>query len=259
MLNKLLTKISSSNGNEYIYHLFMPALAIKIALTQGLFIKENLINDINQILEQNLLNGNLRFDNEHPPDYDLIVVAREFLELVNKPQIKLLDFFFSEKGGLYTYLGGKESKGDNSIDLMVNTIVLAYLTKYKLNKKDANKIKKFLIKNKKKFDEDIKKISKYYLSEGFLIYCLNKVSKELGINIEKLIKIKIAKINNKTDLALVILTLDKIPKRIIEKYKNSKKEPLNLFQKPSNKDKYSCLFFDEVVRKCAEAKLQKHE
>lgn len=114
---------------------------------------------------------------------------------------------------------------------------------------------KILISKKDSLKKRVSKVSKYYLSEGFLIYSISKVARKIGININQLVNEKINLLENKVDLAFVILSLEEPDKILIKKYKEAKKSPLPLFQNPSKKEEFYCSFLDEVVIKCAELKL----
>ena len=260
MIKKLLTKISSFKEEKHISHPFLPALALKIAFFEGLNPPpKEIVNRIVGDLKKYMENGYAKWDESYPPDYDFTIVARDILISVGKPIEDKLDLGFSKEGGVYTYKGGIEEKRTNSVDLLINLIIFKHLKTNNINKQDEVKIKEFIIKNKEKFKENIGDISKYYLSEGFLLYCLSKVAKELDIDLDKLIKLKIDKITNKTDLAFVILASSKIFSKVIEKYQISKEDGLKLFQEPSKKRNFSCPFFDEMVRKSAELKIAKKQ
>ncbi len=257
MGGKLNTIIQSPKGKKEIFHHFIPSLALEIALEEGLPLKRENFGKIKTKLQKSFEKNNyIRWNKGYPFDYDTTIIERNIFDLIEKPIKKELKLDFSKEGGVYTYLGGLKSKSNNSVDMLINLVILDYLIRNKIKKTEKERIIKFLKKRKKYFKKNVESISKYYLSEGYLIYLLSKVHKSLGINVEELIKLKTKKIKNKTDIGFLILASSKINNELIRKFKRAEKKPLQLFQHSRLKLTFSCPFLDEVVRKCAENKIK---
>lgn len=257
MGEKLNTIVKSPKGKKEMFHHFIPSLALEVALEQGLPLKRGDFEKIKTKLQKSFKENNyVRWNKDYPFDYDDTIIARNIFDLIEKPIKKELKLDFSKEGGVYTYLGGLKSKSNNSVDMLINLVVLDYLIRNKIKKAEKERIIKFLKKRKKYFKKNVESISKYYLSEGYLIYLLSKVHKSLGINVEELIKLKAGKIKNKTDIGFLILASSKINNELIRKFKRAEKKPLQLFQHSRLKLTFSCSFLDEVVRKCAENKIK---
>ncbi len=257
MGEKLNTVVQSPKGKKELFHHFILALALGVALEEGLPLKREDFEKIKTKLKKSFKENNyVKWNKEYPFDHDDTIMVRNIFDLIEKPTKKELKLDFSKEGGVYTYVGGLKSKSNNSIDMLINLIILDYLIRNKIKKAEKERIIKFLKKRKKYFKKNVENISKYYLSEGYLIYLLSKVHKSLGINIEELIKLKTRKIKNKTDIGFLILASSKINNELIRKFKRAEKKPLQLFQHPRLKLTFSCSFLDEVVRKCVENKIR---
>jgi SAM-dependent methyltransferase len=102
----------------------------------------------------------------------------------------------------------------------------------------------------------VENISKYYLSEGYFVYVLSKVAKILDVDVEEIIRLKINKVRNKTDIGFLILASSKLNKELIRRYEEAEEGSLELFQHPRLSLEFSCPFLDFVVRRCAEIKVK---
>lgn len=239
--------------------LFSQALALEIGLTHGFPLRTSEVKRISSKLEKNLEGGYLRWNDNYPVDYDNTIIARNVLDMLGKEQRVDLDLSLTADNLVYTYKGGLEAKPNNSVDLLINSRVLDYLLrkKEKSSQEETERLGKALRDQKEKLKGDVKDASKYYLSNGFFIYSLAPVAEHLGINVEENVKRMKEKIRNKTDLGLLVLALDSsiVPK---EDYNNSDESSLDLFQHPRLERRFSCEYFDEVVRGCAEQKLKQN-
>ena len=253
MNDNLVTKIRERSKGKKEFFLFLPALAIEIGLNEGIPLETVIVEKININLKKKLEQGYLRWNKNYPYDYDSTITARNVLEMLNQKQDGKIELSWSKKGGVYTYVGGKQSKRNNSVDLLINIRILGYLKRNNLKKE---KLCSFLKNNKQKFFKGITAISKYYKSEGYLLYVLSKVNEDLDIDINQLIKEKIQEIKNQTDLGLVILSSDLINSQKYKNlYKNLKQQNLELFWHPRLNHHFSCNYFDEIIKRCIKQKL----
>ena len=109
---------------------------------------------------------------------------------------------------------------------------------------------------KQDFTKRINLVSKYYLSEGFLLYQLSKVAKEIGIDVDKVIQLKLPFMKNKTDLGFCILASPNLDDKLIPSFQKGSDAPFNLFWHPRLNLKFSCDYLDSIVRKCASKKMK---
>jgi len=244
MKRSIKTNVISESETKQIDHHFFPALALEIGLRNGLKLNQRIIQTVVEDVKRNMDGGYLRWDNSRPPDYDDTITARNLLELVDRDEGLSLQFSSSKEGGIYTYVGGLRSRKSNSVDLLINLRILEYLKRKSPKSKEYKRLLNFLGRKKDDFKRPIREISKYYLSEGFLLYSLSFVYEDLSLDLEELARLKEKAIKHPTDINLKNLALGR------GKAVKSKK-PLELFDGPSLKERYSCSYFDFVVEKCA--------
>jgi len=254
MSDNLITIVRSEYQKKGEFFLFFPALAVEIGLNEGIPLETPIVKRVTTNLKKKSEQGYLRWNKDYPYDYDYTITSRNVLGMLNQKEPEELRLSWAKKkGGVYTYVGGKQSKANNSVDLLINLRILKYL---KRNNLEEQKLYSFLKNNKQKFFQEVKTISKYYKSEGYLLYLVSKVSKDLDVNIDQLIKEKIKKIKNQTDLGLAILSSDLINS---QQYKNSKQQNLELFWHPRLKHHFSCGYFDNIIKRCVEQKLSQKD
>lgn len=256
------TIISGLYGEEKLMHPFMPILALEIGLANSVLLETRDVEKIKALISQKLKGNLLAWSDNYPPDYDSTITAHNVFQLLgfNIPKI---NFSYAENGGIYTYHGGVNSKLNNNVDLVINARILEYIINNESNysAEDKDELATFLSDKKDEFYEDVKKLSKYYLSNGFMEYTLRNINSVIGIDMCKLIKTYIPKQNNKTDIALSILAANKLNDKrkkeeiiseLIQKYESADASPLQLFCHPRLSLKFSCGYFDEIVRKIIE-------
>ncbi len=256
-MRELNTIVKSPEGKKEIFHHFAPALALSIALENGLPIKRKIFDKIISEIKKVIKRGYVKWNENYPPDYDDTIIARKIFSLLLQPVKNKIKLSFSDNGGVFTYVGGLKSKTNNNVDILINLIILDYLIKTGEDNQSKEQLISFLKKDKSSFKKSIEKLSKYYLSEGYLIYVLSNVSDVLDIDIGNLINHKIKKINNKTEIGFLILASSKPTKLLTEKYKKAENGLIEMFQHSRLKLKFSCKFLDDVVRECAEIKIKK--
>jgi ubiquinone/menaquinone biosynthesis C-methylase UbiE len=255
-MQKLNTIITSLEGKKETFHHFAPILALSIALENGLPIERKIFDKIIFKLNKVIEEGYVKWSKNYPYDYDDTLIVRKVCSLIEQPIKDKIKLSFSDNGGVFTYVGGLKSKSNNNVDILINLIILDYLIKSGDDNKSKEQLIYFLKENKSLFKNNIEELSKYYLSEGYFIYLLSKVCGFLDVDIESIINSKIKKVNNKTDFGFLILSSAKPSKLLLEKFKKANKQPIQLFQHPRLKLKFSCDFLDYVVRESAEIKIK---
>lgn len=243
MKRDLKTIIQSKESNISVDHHFFPALALEIGLREGIKLDRKYMEDIRNTLIRNAKEGYLKWDENYPFDYDNTIVMRNVLDSLDIKQQTKLALSWSKKGGIYTYIGGKQAKSNNNVDLLINLRILDYLKRTQPESQDYKRLQEFLFKEREKFKKPVEAISKYYLSEGFLLYCLNPVAKDIGLDIKNLIKLKRKRIRHPTDANLIRLIINKGEI-------TTPKSPIKLFQHPRLELKFSCSYFDKIIEEC---------
>lgn len=232
------TTVRSSRKEFKLNHYFMPSLAIEIGLLEDIVFDTSTIKKIEQKLKKTEENGLWKWNNTKPIDFDDTIVARNVLTLLGTKNKTRIPLSISNEGGTYTYLGGIKNKANNTVDLIINARILYSINNLGIKTTNDEEIYNYIKNNKNKFYEPIESISKYYLSEGFLIYVASKITNQIGINIDELIEHKLNKLKTATDIELALLASPK-NKQLQKKYKTTKNDSsgLYLFQKPSTQKK----------------------
>ena len=238
---------------ENFNHVFFPTLALEIAFKKGLKVDSEIVRIIIDDLENNMEGNYLRWSEEYPVDYDSTIAARNVLSYLDKDSELPINLFFDEKTNLvHTYFGGILSKHNNSIDLIVNLRILDYLVKKETQKEDEKRILLGLENRIRDLEGSVKNVSKYYLSEGFFLWTLSPFGNALGIDVQKKAIEASNRSYNKIDLGLLYLASG--DNNILDKYEVGTFDSLDLFWHPRLNKKFSCPFFDYVVKESVELK-----
>ncbi len=253
-MENLQTLIKSKNKIIKKTHHFMPSLAIELALREGVPLNQNIVKKVKYYLKKNEEEGSYKWDNNYPVDYDDTITALNMLNLLDETKQLDLNFSFAEQGGIFTYKDGFRSKENNNVDLLINLRILDYLQNQKTENEAYSKLIDFLESKKQDFFKPVTEISKYYCSEGFLLYSLSKVSKLLNLNIDNLIDSKKNNFLTKSDIKLGFLA-NPFRRDLIKKFNSIHKKQFYLFQHPRLGLKFRNPFLEDIINKAADNKV----
>ena len=250
----LKTIIKSDGGIKKLDSVFYPALALELAL------RENLSQDITfkdeiflNLKRTEINNGLWSWGDEvkgkkRPVDVDDTLIVRNVFHLMQKPIDEPLNILINNEGGVLTYLEKWES---NNADYLINLRLLDSINNLGLKTNKDEQVFDFVYKNKNKIFENVEEVSKYYLSEGFYIYAISKVSDILDINIEEVFDHKINSLEGKTDVALALISNPE-NNNLQELYSRQKNDgKLYLFQQKRYNYKFRNKFFEDKVNEIA--------
>ncbi len=251
-MTNIKTIIKSKHETAESFHYFMPSLAIELALREGVSLNQNIIKKIKSHLRKSENKGYYKWSNNYPSDYDSTITVLNMFNLLGELKQLKLDFTFAEEGGIFTYKGGFKTKENNNVDLLINVRILDYLQNHKT--KSYAKLLNFLKNKKQEFFKPVTEISKYYCSEGFLLYCLSKVSSQLDLNMDDLIDAKKDNFLSKSDIQMAFLA-NPSRKDLIGKINSISEHSFYLFQHPRLGLKFSNPFLEDIINNAADNKI----
>ncbi len=255
-LEDCLTSIISPRGNFSIEHYFMPALAIELGLREGVVLETRLVKYVKELLEKTEEKGLWRWNASKLVDYDDTLTSRNFFALLYETRTSKIPLHTSSEGAIYTYFGGVEAKHNNSIDLIINVRLLDNILNLEMQTENYDYLLDYLISKKEDFFKPVEEISKYYLSEGFLVYSLSKISTQIGIDIDDVIHAKLLRFNSSIDVALALLASPRNKKlqKLYTEYQNQhSSSELYLFQEPSTNSKFRSKILEYVINQAAKS------
>ena len=253
-MTNLQTIVNSKKKSENFLHPFMPSLGIELALQEGVPLNIGDVKLTKKLLANNEESGYYKWGKTYPPDYDDTITALNMFNLLNEPKRKQLNFDFSRNGGIFTYKGGLESKSNNNVDLLINLRILDYLQNSESDSESYLRLIEFLKREKNEFFKSVQQISKYYCSEGFLLYSLSKVSNLLDINIDEIIDYKKDILNSEPDKQLAFLA-SQSNKQLLNEMELFKENDFYLFQHPRLGLKFKNNFLEKVITEATQNKL----